>query len=322
MSVGYDLEGIKSPKINRFIDCMMDAKETEIFQSCRQYLLNHVEQFQHVTKEDIESISSLICNSVTLSTLHGCPPQEIERIAVYLIEEKGLNTFIKCNPTLLGYEFARNTLDQMGYDYISFGEFHFLDDLQYEDAVPMLKQLMALAKERGSEFGVKLTNTFPVDVKNGELPSQEMYMSGRSLFPLSMALAARLSKDFNGALRISFSGGGDYHNIQKITDAGIWPVTVATTLLKPGGYQRLLQMAEQTRETGVSFQGVDVTKVSKLAKDSITDSHYTKALKLLPERKMKENSSLAGLLYSTLSGGLSNTSGYHHILKAVGSGKL
>lgn len=288
MSVGYDLEGIKSPKINSFIDCMMEAGETETFQSCRQYLLNHVEEFRHVTKEDIESITSRICNSVTLSTLHGCPPQEIERIAAYLIEEKGLNTFIKCNPTLLGYEFARNTLDQMGYDYISFGEFHFLDDLQYEDAIPMLKRLMELAKKRGSEFGVKLTNTFPVDVKNGELPSQEMYMSGRSLFPLSMALAARLSKEFNGALRISFSGGGDYHNIHKITDAGIWPVTVATTLLKPGGYQRLLQMAEQTREAGVSFQGVGVTKVSKLAKDSVTDSHYTKALKLLPERKMKK----------------------------------
>ena len=32
--------------------------------------------------------------------------REIERIATYLITEKGLNTYIKCNPTLLGYEFA------------------------------------------------------------------------------------------------------------------------------------------------------------------------------------------------------------------------
>ncbi|WP_349669236.1 putative selenate reductase subunit YgfK [Lacrimispora sp.] len=288
MSVGYDLEGIKSPKVNSFIDSMMDAKDTETFHACRQYLLEHLEQFENVTKEDIESISSQICNSVTLSTLHGCPPQEIERIAVYLIEEKGLNTFIKCNPTLLGYEFARNTLDQMGYDYISFGEFHFLDDLQYEDAIPMLKRLMAVANQRRLEFGVKLTNTFPVDVKNNELPSQEMYMSGKSLFPLSMALAARLSKEFDGALRISFSGGADYHNIKDITDAGIWPVTVATTLLKPGGYQRLLQMAEKTKETGASFQGVDADKAFTLSQDSISDSHYKKALKLLPDRKMKK----------------------------------
>ena len=163
MSVGYDLEGIKSPKIDSFIESMKDAKDTETFRSCRQYLLENVSMFQHVTKEDIEGISSNICNSVTLSTLHGCPPQEIERIAKYLIEVKGLHTFIKCNPTLLGYEFARKTMDEMGYDYVAFGDFHFLDDLQYQDAVPMLQRLMKLAGEKNLEFGVKITNTFPVD---------------------------------------------------------------------------------------------------------------------------------------------------------------
>ena len=81
MSVGYDLEGIKSPKIDSFIESMKDASGTETYQACRQYLLEHVGEFKHVTKEDIENISPNICNSVTLSTLHGCPPQEIERIA-------------------------------------------------------------------------------------------------------------------------------------------------------------------------------------------------------------------------------------------------
>lgn len=107
MSVGYDLEGIKSPKIDLFIESMKDASGTDTFKECKQYLLDNIDLFEHVTKEDIENISPKICNSVTLSTLHGCPPQEIERIATYLIEEKGLHTFIKCNPTLLGYEFAK-----------------------------------------------------------------------------------------------------------------------------------------------------------------------------------------------------------------------
>ena len=290
MSVGYDLEGIKSPKVNSFIDFMMEAESTEIFLSCREYLLSHLDLFEHLTKEDIEGISSRICNSVTLSTLHGCPPQEIERIAVYLIEEKGLNTFIKCNPTLLGYEFARSTMDQMGYDYVAFGDFHFLDDLQYRDAVPMLSRLMALAGEKKLEFGVKLTNTFPVDVKNGELPSEEMYMSGKSLYPLSMSLAAKLSAEFGGKLRISFSGGGDYHNISDIVKAGIWPVTVATTLLKPGGYQRLVQLAEAVKglKPDRSFTGADPEKTARLAKAALSDPHYKKAIKPLPSRKMKK----------------------------------
>ena len=126
---------------------MMNAADTAAFQECRQYLLDNLSLFQKLTKEDVEAISPCICNSVTLSTLHGCPPQEIERIATYLITEKGLNTFIKCNPTLLGYEFARETMDKMGYDYVAFGDFHFKDDLQYEDAVPMLKRLIALSAE-------------------------------------------------------------------------------------------------------------------------------------------------------------------------------
>ena len=54
------------------------------------------------------------------------------------------------------------------------------------DAVPMFERLIALCAERGLEFGVKLTNTFPVDVTRNELPSTEMYMSGRSLFSLTI----------------------------------------------------------------------------------------------------------------------------------------
>ena len=86
----------------------------------------------------------------------------------------------------------------MGYDYIAFGRFHFEDDLQYVDAVPMLERLMKLSSDLNLEFGVKITNTFPVDVKANELPSEEMYMSGKALFPLSIALAAKLSREFDG----------------------------------------------------------------------------------------------------------------------------
>lgn len=288
MSVGYDLEGIKSEKVNTFIDSMMDASAASTFVHCRDYLLEHVSDFAHLTKEDIEAISPCICNSATLSTLHGCPPQEIERIARYLIEEKGLHTFIKCNPTLLGYEFARKTMDDMGYDYVAFGDFHFKDDLQYEDAVPMLRRLMELAAHKGLEFGVKITNTFPVDVKQQELPSEEMYMSGKSLYPLSISLAAKLSGEFDGKLRISYSGGADTFNIQAIVDAGIWPVTVATTLLKPGGYQRMVQLAERTQKEGPVFTSVDTEAVSEIALNAVTDAHHRKAVKPLPVRKTED----------------------------------
>ena len=288
VSVGYDLAGIQSPKVDTFLNSMKHAEDTEIFKNCKSYLLEHADWFEYVTTEDIEQIPPEICNSVTLSTLHGCPPQEIERIAMYLLTEKGFHTFVKCNPTLLGYEFARKTMDEMGYDYIQFGDFHFKDDLQYEDAVPMLTRLMNTAKERNLEFGVKITNTFPVDVKQNELPSEEMYMSGKSLYPLSISLAAKLAKEFDGRLRISYSGGADYYNIERIVDAGIWPVTVATTLLKPGGYQRLTQMAKLLDKENAPFEKVDAESAGKLAEEAVKDPHHVKAMKPLPSRKMKK----------------------------------
>ena len=288
MSVGYDLDGIKTEKIDKFIEGMKDASAAPVFNECRQWLLDHLDRFEKVTKEDVESISPEVCNCITLSTLHGCPPQEIERIARYLIEEKKVHTFIKCNPTLLGYEYARKLMDDMGYDYVAFGDFHFKDDLQYGDAVPMLQRLQALADEKGLEFGVKITNTFPVDVKQNELPSEEMYMSGKSLYPLSISLAAKLAKEFDGRLRISYSGGADYYNIERIVDAGIWPVTVATTLLKPGGYQRLTQMAKLLDKENAPFEKIDVEAAGKLAKEAVKDPHHVKAMKPFPSRKMKK----------------------------------
>ena len=286
ISVGYDLAGIKEPKVDTFINSMMEAKDTEIFKECRQWLLDNVDKFEKVTKEDIEAIPSAICNSATISTLHGCPPNEIESIANHLFKEKHLNTFIKCNPTLLGYEFARKTMDDMGYDYMVFGDFHFRDDLQYEDAIPMFKRLQALADELDLAFGVKITNTFPVDVTRNELPSEEMYMSGKSLFPLSISLAAKLSREFDGKLRIAYSGGADYYNIDRIVGCGVWPVTVATTLLKPGGYQRFTQMAEKIMADGVkNWEGIDVAALEQLAEDAKKDAHHVKNIKPLPKRK-------------------------------------
>ena len=322
MSVGYDLEGIKLPKVDRFIEGMKDASETEIFKECRSWLLDNLDRFDKVTRKDVEAITANICNSVTLSTLHGCPPQEIERIARYLLEEKHVHTFIKCNPTLLGYEYARNLMDAMGYDYVAFGDFHFKDDLQYSDAVPMLERLQKLADEKGLEFGVKITNTFPVDVKAGELPSEEMYMSGKSLYPLSMSVAMKLAKDFDGKLRISYSGGADAFNIQKIVEAGIWPVTMATTLLKPGGYQRLEQIGRIFESVEpAAFSCVDSEKVERLVEDVKTDPHHVKAVKPLPSRKIKRPVPLTDCFVAPCEEGCPIHQDITAYLKLMGAGK-
>ena len=285
MSVGYDLEGIKGEKVNTYIDNMMDASETKQFKECLAVL---AELFP-AEKDYIASISPRVSRSVTVSTLHGCPPQEIERIASYLLTEKHLHTFVKCNPTILGYKTARTILDSMGYDYIVFDEHHFNEDLQWVDAVPMFERLQALADSKGLEFGLKLSNTFPVDTTRNELPGTEMYMSGRSLFPLTIEMCNRISRQFNGKMRISFAGGAEFFNCDKLFAAGIWPITVATTILKPGGYNRLHQMVEKTEKLPYkAFCGTDSSAISDMSAASHSDFHHLKPIKPVASRKSEE----------------------------------
>ncbi|MBQ7485232.1 MAG: putative selenate reductase subunit YgfK [Oscillospiraceae bacterium] len=282
MSVGYDLDGIRGAKIDAYIEGMKDASSTAIFCECLAVL----RRLFPAHTDYINAISPCVSRSVTLSTLHGCPPQEIERIASYLIREKHLHTFVKCNPTILGYETARSILDSMGYDYVVFDDHHFREDLQWSDAVPMFERLESLASSEGLSFGLKLSNTFPVDTTRGELPGSEMYMSGRSLFPLTMEMCRRISRQFDGRLRLSYAGGADAFSASKLFAAGIWPITVATTILKPGGYNRLRQMADSVKDIPFTeFAGVDVEAVESLALSCREEPHYRKSVKPLPRRK-------------------------------------
>ena len=287
MSVGYDLEGIKGEKVNTYIDGMMDANQDRHLRRVQGCSEGAVPRRRAPI---IDAISPRVSRSVTVSTLHGCPPDEIERIASYLISEKHLHTFVKCNPTILGYETARRMLDGMGYDYIVFDDHHFNEDLQWADAVPMFERLQALADSKGLEFGLKLSNTFPVDTTRGELPNDEMYMSGRSLFPLTIEMCHRISRQFKGKMRISFAGGAEYFNCDKLFAAGIWPITVATTILKPGGYNRLHQMVEKVEPMAYKpFAGTDTQAICEMSTASHTDVHHVKPIKPLPSRKSEKN---------------------------------
>ena len=249
MSVGYDLNGIKENKVDTFIDNIKNASTSSNFESFKSDVLVELTSLQIFSKEKTEKllkeIPTTISNSVTLSTMHGCPPEDIEAICKYLIQQKQLNTFVKLNPTLLGYKTVKTLLDNNGFDKIQLKEESFTHDLQYPDAVKMLTRLVVFAKEQKKHFGIKLSNTLPSVNTRGYLPGEEMYMSGRSLFPLTINLANKLVNEFKGQIPISFSGGADFFNIQGILECGLYPVTFATTLLKPGGYARIKQIAEK-----------------------------------------------------------------------------
>ncbi len=285
MSVGYDYEGITSKKIDDFICSLVNAEDTEIFKQCKQYLLDNIDEFENITPQKIEKISPEISSSITLSTLHGCPPEEIEKIAYYFLTEKKLHTYIKCNPTLLGYELTREILDKAGYRYISFDNRHFEQDLKFDDAVKLVERLKDTANQNNLTFGVKITNTFPVQIKDDELPGEFMYMSGRALYLLSINVAEKFAKYFNGDINISYSGGADYFTLEGLLESGIKPITFCTTILKPGGYARIKQLSLLAEKARYKSNKIDIDALSHLTEKALINKHILKEARDVKSRK-------------------------------------
>ena len=285
MSAGYSLDGIKSEKIDSFIEGMKNAANTEIWQRCYEHIAANISIFSHFTKADLDAISPEVSNTITISAFRNCPSDEIEKIAGYFISEKSLNTCVKCNPTLLGFKTTRALLDVMGYSYVSFTDFHFKDDLHLYNAVKMLRRLKALAGKAHLGFGVKLTNTFPVEIKRNELPGTVMYMSGRPLFPLSLYTAKKLSDVFHGDLPVSFSGGADFFNIKAVLETGIKPVTMVTNILKPGGAQRFTQLAQLTADIAPNNRNVNIKVLNALCESVTENNRYRKNYRQAVSRK-------------------------------------
>lgn len=235
MSVGYTLEGIQHPRVQRFIAAMRDASVA------LPAAIEAVAQAYPAVR--MLDIPTRISNHITLSTMHGCPPAEIERIARYLLVDLGVDTWVKLNPTLLGPECLRGLLNgKLGFD-IEVPDAAFDHDPRFEDAMAMVRNLVQAAEGLPQRFGIKLSNT--LEVVNGRpiFPATEkmMYMSGRALHPLTVTLALRVHAALEGRVPISFCGGADAMNFPELVACGLGPVTVCTDLLKPGGYARLQQ---------------------------------------------------------------------------------
>lgn len=278
MSVGYNLEGIKSQPVDEFIETMKDGRRSSMWNECRDYLLNNLDKFEHIDEEFINSIEPDFVKSITLSTMHGCPKEEIEQIGNYLLEEKNIHTYIKCNPTLLGYDRVRKILDTQGFDYIQFGREQFEHDLQFEDAIGLISRLQKKASDKNLRFGVKLTNTFQVDIKQKELPGENMYMSGKSLYPLSIGVAYELSKAFDGKLPMSFSGGADKNNIKDIFEAGIYPITVATIILQPKGLDNSDKLAQILEDCNYNnLNETNTQKLKEMYESVMSDKKFQKS---------------------------------------------
>src|SRR3954469_8987953 len=90
LSFGYDLEGIRSAKVQKFLDGMRDASA-------------EIEKLRSQIPADYKLARDLqypkqLSHTLTLSTFHGCPAGEIERICEFLLSDRELDVIVKMNP--------------------------------------------------------------------------------------------------------------------------------------------------------------------------------------------------------------------------------
>ena len=243
LSAGYDLAGVKSDRMTTFFKSMLDAGP--VVDGMRGEI---PAPFAHLRDVAVEP---RIFEHVTLSTFHGCPPDEIEGIVEHIMGAHDVDVTVKLNPTLLGMDTVREILhDRLGYLDVPLVPDAFAQDLQFDRALEMIDRLDKFAAARGREFGIKLTNTLVVGNRRGVMPGEQMYLSGKPLHVMAMTLLDKLVAAMPGKFRlgmnegtipVAFSAGIDKDNLTEAVALGLTPVTICSDLLKPGGYGRMAQ---------------------------------------------------------------------------------
>jgi len=308
ISVGYDLAGISSEPVAAYIDAMTDAGA--VIERLRGGIPGPFSAWRD------HPFPSRIAGSATLSTFHGCPPDEIGSITRHLMSRHGLDVVVKLNPTLLGFDRVSGILhDELGYDEVRLRHADFDADLSFPRALELIEELDEFAHGHGRRFGIKLTNTLVVENHRGFLPDDPMYLSGQPLHVISTtlldelhrALPGRLAVDgAAGSVAVSFSAGITKENLPEVAALGVAPVTVCSDLLRPGGFGRIKPMLGALREamteagcadlaawrahradeaTAAGFTGPVAAHVATLH-DQAANTAYTRATTAKPPRQV------------------------------------
>lgn len=280
MSVGYDLAGIQTEKVASFIRGMHDASAS--IDALRPEITGTFAEFRDLDFDPV------ISDTLTLSTFHGCPPEEIESITKHLIDEHQLDVIVKLNPTLLGYdEVAGIVNDELGYTSVSVKESAFAEDLQFERGIELIGELNQYAKDRGRRFGIKLTNTLVVDNTRGFMPDDTMYLSGPPLHVISTSLLRKLATALpdtfmipghQGDVMVSFSAGVTKENLADTLATGLNPATICSDLLKPGGYGRMAPMLKSLTATIADAGATDLASYRAMRQEAAMGEGHGSAI--------------------------------------------
>jgi len=257
-SLGYNLASISSKPVHEFIAGLRNAKKH--IDKLRMEIPDRWKQYRDLPYP--EEISS----TVTLSTFHNCPADQIEKMAHFLLTEIGMHVVIKMNPTMLGLDDLNYLLhERLGFHDIEVNQKAIDTGLRFDQGIEMIRRLQDTANGLGLGVGVKFSNTLEViNHKTFFAKDEVMYLSGAPLHVIALRLGERWRQNCGPDCAISFSAAVDKHNFANCVACGFVPVTTCSDLLKVGGYGRLFEylkkLEQEMRDLGVTNIGDFILK--------------------------------------------------------------
>lgn len=195
---------LERPEVTAYLDALRDASTTDLWQDCLTAAKGAVGCFNNIEREDLAELDPHISN-VARVTL----PEDGDLGGVELLLARGIHVVVRVD---LGWA----------------------EDARLSPVLAALAALAGTAKARGTRLSLEGSGSRPEG--DGEA------VSGPCLAPDTLRLAARLAEECPG-LPLCYAGGADQLNLARLAGQGFAAISVCTTLLKPGGYLRLRQLA-------------------------------------------------------------------------------
>ncbi len=243
LSVGYDLQGIRSRKMAAFFEGVRDAS-SDPRRGARGAQPRASAVAPAFRRRPVPGASLGLGHALDVPRLSGGRDR---RASAAPPRERGPPHDREAQPDAPR---LRGDVEEILHGRLGYGAHRacaapaFDKDLQWEDALSIARDLSAEAARRGLGFGFKVTNTLVVENAGDFMPGDEAYLSGEPLHVLALGLGLKLREELGPAFPLSFSAGVDAANVAGVVACGFVPVTSCTDLLRPGGYQRLHRQAE------------------------------------------------------------------------------
>lgn len=198
---------LERPEVREYLDTLQDASQTELWRAALASARGAVSRFNNLEREDLDALDPHISN-VARVTL----PKNGDFSGVELLLRRGIHVLCRM-------------------------DLSWLPDRDPNGALASLAPLETLARTAG-QWGASLALEVSGSVPAGEGEA----LSGPFTAPDTLRLAAKAAETLPG-LPLCYAGGADQLNMARLASQGFAAISVCATLLKPGGYLRLRQLA-------------------------------------------------------------------------------